>query len=563
MALMPPCNACGAPFTVDDEDRSFLEKLAHEIGGKKMNFPESTFCPNCRLQERLAWRVERNLYFRTCDLTGEKILSVFAPDSPYKAAHHEAWYSDKWNALDFGRDFDFSKPFFDQFHNLMKDVTLLALNVQSIQNCEYVNQCGWSKDCYFTIEADQNDDCMYGYRIFYDKTCIDCTEVTQSQWCYECVDCGNCYGLRYSQLCRQCADSSFLYDCRGCTNCFGCAGLRQKQHCMFNERLTPDQYQANLQAFDFCNPEHLGAAQEKFDALKLRHPRKAFIGEQNENVSGNYIYESKDVRDSYGMWQCRDCRYCNLIRDAKDCMDYFVWGDKAEKIYNCECCGHGVQNLAFCCDCWDGVHDLLYCYQCMKATSDCFGCIGVLKGKYCILNKQYSKEEYESMVPKIIEHMRKTGEWGQFLSSTIAPYAYNETMAQEFFPLTEGDARKKGLRWKENLPFTTGKETLAWDKVPWDITHVPDSIVDEVFACEATEKNYRITKRELQFYRDMHLPIPRFHHDERHRRRMAQRNPRRLWNRECATCKKAIQTSYSPDRPETVYCEECYLKEVY
>jgi len=31
--------------------------------------------------------------------------------------------------------------------------------------------------------------------------------------------------------------------------------------------------------------------------------------------------------------------------------------------------------------------------------------------KYCILNKQYSKEEYEELVPKIIEHMQKTGEW--------------------------------------------------------------------------------------------------------------------------------------------------------
>jgi CxxC-x17-CxxC domain-containing protein len=44
---------------------------------------------------------------------------------------------------------------------------------------------------------------------------------------------------------------------------------------------------------------------------------------------------------------------------------------------------------------------------------------------------------------------------------------------------------------------------------------------------------------------------------------MAQRNPRKLYERKCHKCDKEIKTTYSPDRKELVYCEECYNKEIY
>ena len=557
------CTLCSSSYEITPSDLSFYEKISPEFGTKKYSIPPPTLCPDCRLQRRLAWRVERNLYFRTCDLTGERIPSIIAPDSPHKAYHHEAWYGPKWSALDYGRDFDFSRPFFEQFSALMRDVPLLALNVIGVQNCEYVNQTGFSKNCYFTIEADENQDCMYSYRIFFSRSCVDCLEVVRSELLYECVDCDRSFHLFWSQLCTQCTDSSFLFDCRGCQHCFGCTGLRQKQYCLFNEQLKREQYEEAMRAFDFCNPAHIEAARAQFEERKLAHPRKAFAGEQNDNVSGNYIYESKDSFDSFGLRGCRDCRYCNLIRSAKDCMDYFVWGEKAERIYECECCGVNLSALSFCCDCWEGSHDLLYCYQCVLSTAHCFGCVGIQHGSYCILNKQYSEQEYEQLVPRIIEHMTRTGEYGEFFPAAIAPYAYNETTAEEYFPLTKAEVLGRGLRWKDDLPFTTGRETIGWDQISYDIRQVPDSITDVVLACEATGKNFRITSKELQFYRDQNLPIPHFHHDERHRRRTLVRNPRRLWDRQCAKCGKGIQTSYAPERPEIVYCEECYLKEVY
>lgn len=548
------CKNCQKSFVITDVDFAFYEK---------MSVPVPAFCPPCRLQRKLCFRMERTLYFRTCDLSGKKMMSIIAPDSPYKAYQIDEWYSDKWNALDYGRDFNFNKPFFEQFSDLMKKVPLLGLNVVGVQNCEYVNQVGWSKDCYLIIEADYDEACMYSYRIFYSKTSVDCTEVFKCERCYECVDCENCFNVRFSQLSKQCADSAFLYDCRGCTDCFGCVGLRQKKYCLFNEQLSKEEYERRVKPFDFCDSSHVTAARNHFEQLKMTFPRKTYIGEMNENVQGNYIYESKDCTECFGMRGCRDCRYCNLARTARDCMDYFVWGSNAERIYESQGCGENIFNLRFCSDCWDGVHDLTYCFQCVLSTNNCFGCVGLKRQQYCILNKQYSKEAYEALVPKIIEHMKKDDSWGEFFPAAISPYSYNETTAQEYFPSTKEDVHSRGLKWRDNLPHTTGKETLGWEKIPTHSEKVPDSITGEILACTLTGRNYRITAQELKFYKEMKLPMPRLHPDERHLKRMLSRNPNQLWERKCMKCGVEIKTTYAPERPETVYCEKCYLAAVY
>jgi len=81
--------------------------------------------------------------------------------------------------------------------------------------------------------------------------------------------------------------------------------------------------------------------------------------------------------------------------------------------------------------------------------------------------------------------------------------------------------------------------------------------------CEVTGKPFKIIKQELAFYIEHHLPIPTKHPDQRHKERMDMRNPRTLFERTCAECHKDIITTYTPDRPERVVCEECYRKLVY
>ena len=205
--------------------------------------------------------------------------------------------------------------------------------------------------------------------------------------------------------------------------------------------------------------------------------------------------------------------------------------------------------------------DLQYTQHC-HSSKHLFGCISLRNGEYCILNKQYSKEKYQDLKAKIIEHMKATGEYGEFYPASYSPFGYNETVAPEHYQLTKEDAIKNGFRWQDNIQRTVGKETVSPEHIPDSILEIQDSITSEVLACINCKRNYKIIPNEMLFYRQMHIPIPRRCFHCRHAARIKRRNPFKLWHRKCAKCDNEFETSYSPERPEIVYCEQCYQAEV-
>jgi hypothetical protein len=229
--------------------------------------------------------------------------------------------------------------------------------------------------------------------------------------------------------------------------------------------------------------------------------------------------------------------------------------------YECSAAGGGM-NVQCAYLSWHNT-DCQYMNYC-HSSQHLFGCIGLRRKKYCILNKEYSREEYEELLPKIIEHMRQSKEFGEFFPVTISPYAYNESLAQDFFPLGKEEVLERNWKWKEQKDEVPNVEKIFDSHLlPDSIEDIPDDILHWALRCSVSRRPFQIQKAELAFYRRMGLPIPRKHPDVRRRERMALRNPRKLFERTCAKCKKGIQTTYSPERPEIVYCEECYLKEVY
>ena len=175
---------------------------------------------------------------------------------------------------------------------------------------------------------------------------------------------------------------------------------------------------------------------------------------------------------------------------------------------------------------------------------------------------QYTKEEYESLAGQIIEHMQKTGEWGEYFPLSMCPYGYNETNAVDYFPLSKKQAVGAGFAWRDE---TEKQETYLGPPpaVPDDIADVGDDICEKILVCDVTGKPFKVIPQELKFYRFMGISLPHRCFEQRHKDRIAKRNPRHLWTRACAKCSKQIQTTYAPDRPETVYCEDCYLSTVY
>jgi hypothetical protein len=246
------------------------------------------------------------------------------------------------------------------------------------------------------------------------------------------------------------------------------------------------------------------------------------------------------------------------VKTAKNSMDCYAWGFSAEECYSCMEVGDGAYRDLFCTVMYN-CSNCLYCYHCVTGTRNCFGCAGLRGHQYCIFNKQYSQEEYERVVAKIIEHMQSTSEWGQFFPYELCHLPYNQSIAQDYLPLTKEEVLKLGALWDDTEELSPQKSP----SIPDSIEDSDETICEKVFSCSETAKPHRILKQEYAFLKEHNIPIPTRCWFARHMARLKKRNSKMLWDRKCDTCGKDIRTSYAPNRPEIVFCDECYLKEVY
>lgn len=511
-------------------------------------------------------RNERRLYQRQCGLCKKGMVSLYSPDKEQNVYCYDCYYGDGWDGLSYGRDFDFRRPFFEQWLELWRDVPknsliLLGDNV----NSDYTNDNLRLKNCYLVFDGEQAEDCSYGETFVYIKNSLDFYVLQSSELCYECVNCTNCYGLKYSRFCQSCSDSYFLLDCVGCKNCIGCVNLHQKQYHIFNQPYSKEEYARQLASFNLSGYAAIQQLRQKCEELFARHPKRYMRGVLNEGVTGDNLNSCKDTLDSFDCTGLRDCRYCTgILMGSNDCWDINAWGDGVQLAYNSAMVGNKGERLLGCYYVSQTVSEVYYSAFCSRNAHKLFGCAALRQKSHCILNKQYSPEQYEQLALKIARHMLETGEWGEFFPARISAFGYNETVAQEFFPLTKAQALNAGFNWSDYLPPAPQvKRSIAAQDLPDSIQQVDDEILDNAVICETTKRPFRITKPELQFYRQQNIPLPRRHPDQRHFDRLYLKNPRRLWQRHCVECAVELQSSYASARPERVLCEQCYQRAVF
>ncbi len=556
------CRASGERFQITAEDLRYLEKLSPKIGGQVYPLPPPTLCPRERKRRRLAFRNERRLYRRKCDATGRQIIAAYSPDKPYKVYSHSAYFSDSWNGLDYGRSIDFSRPFLEQVAELALVVPHIQL-VTSIDaeenNCRFVNFSGSSRNCYLTFDSDFNEDSFYSNVLKHSKNCGDCSYVTQCELCYECADCSNCYQLLFSQDCMNCSTSAFLNGCIGCADCFFCCNMMSKRYCIWNKQYSREEYERIIKETNLKSSTGLAALKSEFAGYVQKFPKKFCHVLKTENCTGDYIRNAKNCSECFNIGDGEDLRFCDSLYTAKDCMDVSSFGERIQCVYEGGTIGINAYNIWFGFECVTDCADLLYCMECRR-TRNSFGCVSLRQNEYCILNKQYTKSEYEKLAAKLIAHMRETGEWGEYFPMRHSWFGYNETMAQEFAPLGKEQCAALGLAWCDYEQPVQAAEVISAAELPDTIAEASDRILEQAIACGITGKPFRIVEPELRFYRQLGIPLPRRCPDQRHFERMALRNPQQLWERLCTKTGTPIVSSYSPQRPEPVYCEEAYAE---
>ena len=572
------CQNCKQDFVVEPEDFNFYEKI---------QVPPPTWCPDCRALRRLIWRNERSLYHNKCAFSGKNIISVFAPETKLTVYDRDIWWGDKWDPLAYGQEYDFSKPFFEQYKELLSKIPLPNVGNVNCTKSEYGNHNTDCKNCYLTYATFGGENISYSQGATYAKDSFDLYTVLKTEKCYEDVICTGLFNTHFSYDSDDSIDSKFLTSCLNVQSSLGCINLRHKTHHIFNEPYTKEDYEKEVKKYNFGSFNELNQFKEKYKKFLLNHPRRHSQILKSVNVTGDNVMTSKNSKMVFNIFgELEDSKYIVHAMNVKNCYDGYGLGLRSELMYECVDAGIDAYQEKF------GIitHTCLnsnYTYLCFS-SQNLFGCIGLRQQEYCILNKKYTKEEYEKLLPKIIEHMNampyvdqkgRVYKYGEFFPPEISPFAYNETIAHEYYPLDKDGAKKFGFRWKERAERNYEIEILPEDLLD-HVRDADESLIGKVIGCahkgecnEQCTEAFKIRAEDLEFYKRMNFALPRLCPNCRHFARLKQRNPFKLWHRQCmcdkkhphheGRCEVEFETSYAPDRPEIVYCEKCYQQEVY
>ncbi|KKQ89261.1 MAG: hypothetical protein UT12_C0018G0005 [Candidatus Curtissbacteria bacterium GW2011_GWC2_38_9] len=590
------CQNCKQNFDIQPEDFKFYEKIS---------VPPPTFCAECRMQRRFAWRNERSLHRRKCDKCKREIISLYDEKSPYTVYCSNCWWSDSWDGLDYGTEYDTRRNFLSQVHELSKKVPMPALHGlhSTLINSEYTNMVSYLKNCYLITHADNNENCAYGSMIDNSKDSIDNLMLFKCELTYGSVNCRSCYRTFFSVDCNDSHNIYFSRNCVGCSDCFGCVNLRNKQYHVFNRPYSKEDYIKLIEEKFPDTFQKLEKIREESLEYWAKFPQKFAHERHNANVTGDYVYTSRDTFHSFIVSDAENCKYISLITPGgiKDVYDFTNYGTTSELIYDSLQVGDQTSKVFFSWWIVTNCQNVEYSIQAV-GSQDIFGSVGLKKRQYCILNKQYSKDEYFKLKARIIQDMNKNlykdkngniYKYGEFFPIEMSTFPYNESFAQENFPLSKEQVLEKGYIWNDSQD-RNYEVTIKAKDLPNSINDVTDQITEEIIECahegkcsEACWEAFRIVRQELEFLKKEKLPIPRLCPNCRHYQRLKHRNPLKLWHRQCecggqksklkgqnqyqntikhehgdSPCPNEFETSYAPERSEIVYCEECYLREV-
>jgi len=246
------CKHCQSSFDITDKDMEFYDKVSpvfsspigggSEGGRKKYSIPTPTFCPDCRQQRRMSFRNERKLYHRKSDASEKSIVSIYSPDKPYKVYDFKERRADNRDPLDYGRDYDPNKSFFQQFDELLKAVPHISLRLTNSENSDYTNLSGYNKNCYLLFASEYNEDCGYGSQVIKSKNSYDILNCSDLDHCYEMTNCDKCYNTSFARNSKDCSNCMYIEDCVGCSNCMFCTHLVNTQYHIFNKPYSKDDY---------------------------------------------------------------------------------------------------------------------------------------------------------------------------------------------------------------------------------------------------------------------------------------------------------------------------------
>lgn len=547
---MKECLYCKANFEISSIEKDLYSKV---------DISEPDLCVYCRWKQHMAFWPFGKFRIGKSDLSGEKLITVLPENPRYPIYTSKEWWSDAWDPMEYGQDYDSSRSFFDQLKELQEKVPRPHQQGAQSIGCDWCDDTWESKNCYLSRSVFGAENLIYGYRAVNCKDSIDISHVYDLSQCYDCVYCFNSYELFFSRNSRDCMNSAFLFDCRNCNNCFMSWNLRGKSYCILNVQYTKEEYLEKIKEFDFSSNNNLEKLRSQYQEILKREVvhRENFSVKTYDSI-GSYMADCKSCNNVFFWESSENCVNCLRGLRSKDCID--LTGNWIMELSgNNSCCTNGYQ-LKYSIWC-DGAKYSEYCDECLEVDY-CFGCVSLRKKKYCILNKQYTKEEYEALKEKIISDMKERGEYGKFPPYSLGLCPYNFSTAAIYFPeVTKEYVLDKGGYWDEGEGIKI--EGIETKDLPDSINDIYESVCKQALVCPVTGWRFNISQDELSFLKKNKIALPRVHFDVRTKNRVITTSPTKAEVYNCFYCKKDINAYYPKDWGyEKIACEGCYLKEI-
>jgi hypothetical protein len=450
-----------------------------------------------------------------------------------------------------------SVSFFDQWQIFSNAVPRPAI-IQDLktENSPWALYTASSKNVYFTYAGMDEENVSYADFSIASRDSVDISYVYRSAHCYHSVLLNACLRTHFSEQCNRCIDVIFSLACSDCSDCFGCTNLRRKKFCFLNEQLTEEEYRERCKAIDLSDASVVEAWEKKIQEIWNKAYRKAGTIYQSERAIGDELWSCKDV-EGISMTNAERVYYAFTLMDVKDSVDVAL-ALQLERCANLVGSQKGYENKMV--NTCEGCIDIEYS-ELLASCEHCFGCIGLKYKKYCVLNQQYTEEEYWKLVDQLKTDMLAHGEYGEFFPYRVSPWAYNTSHADAQFPMEEKEARALGARW---YAFAQEREVQAQsvDTLPLRLKDTTEEALKEVYRCPVSGRAFRIVKPELDLHREFGIALPRVHPTVRRKERIKQCFPIVLQERACSACSTIVATRIPATYPSPLLCESCYEERV-
>lgn len=547
------CQSCKKDFDILPEDLVFYEK---------MKVPSPVECPVCRRIRRLAFANYTTLYRRKNNgPAGGDLISCYPEEAPFPVFDFAHYYGNAHHSEDYSIAYNENEGFFEQFKKLSDIVPRCALNRDpSNVGSDYMNYGMNMKNSFYSFGGLNSEFVDYSLWPIHTRESQDILISLNCELLYEAVFPEHSSRSSFIYFSKNLMDCQYMYDCRDCVDCIGCVNLRHKKFHVFNVDVGEAVYREFAKKLESGSFKEHAKVKQQFWGLVRSSPVR---GERNEHATsgstGIYMVHTKNVRESIWCLEAAESKWMEFTVKIKDSYDVTI-GSFGEQFYNTALSGRQswnnictLNNLASG-DCEYSI-DLSNC-------TDCFGCIGLSNKKFCILNAQYTEEEYRKLVTKIKDKMCSDGTYGTFFPYELSPFPYNATMAQVIYPKTKEEMEAIGSYYAEpfsNVPM--GTKIIGGDELPDTPYEVPADLSSSAIADTDTKRPFRIRTEDIVFYKRQKVPLPRLHPSVRVKERLSIVNRFVIEDCICEVCKKKFR-GVLPSAVYRTYCDECYAKEI-